>query len=690
MADHVNTFAGCIRIHELMRLEMWEHAEAACRELLQVKPQEAEAWFCLGIMLMQRGLMIDAEGALRRVLALSPQRQAAANLLCLALYEQRRWEDSAEACRQALALDPGDATAWSLLGGALLMLKNHGEAQVAYERSLALAPDRVETQVDYGRLFCEMGLPERAAEILRGACSREARLPAAWVWLSVAYGLLDDWEQALAASRQAVSLAPHDREAQQMLTNALIRLWRNAEAEICVKQMIARNPQSAADWQLLGSIRRQQGNASGAIEAMRQAFSLAANPDIHGMLLTGLQYADDVTPQGLFEAHRQWNRAYAAPLSGVSPSPVIPGRSTRPLRLGFASLDFAFHPIGFLALRGLECLDKSECSVVCYCDRVGEDEFTSRFRRSADIWRTTAKLSADELAKQILGDEIDVLIDLMGHTGKRLLTFARRPAPVQATWLGYVGTTGLEAMDYLLADRFHVREGEEQWYSERVLRMPNGYACYGPSADAPEVGPLPAAAMGQVTFGCFNNPAKFAPSILAAWAEILRLAPNSRLLLKYGGLHEPNVQQRIREHFVQRGIAAERIVMEGWSPHRELLAAYNRVDIGLDTQPYSGGLTTCEALWMGVPVITFPGRTFAGRHSVSHLSNAGYPQFIADDLAGYVELAVSWANRLPELATLRTEMRERVRRSPLCDAPQFANDFLAVLEQVRKTRIVTG
>ena len=322
---------------------------------------------------------------------------------------------------------------------------------------------------------------------------------------------------------------------------------------------------------------------------------------------------------------------------------------------------------------------------------------TERIAAAAGEWRDVRSLSDSALAEQIRGDQIDVLFDLGGHTsGNRLLVFARKPAPVQVTWLGYVGTTGLTAMDYLLADRFHVREGEEEYYSEQVLRMPNGYACYGPPEDAPQVGPLPAGggrqALGEkaslarrvggegtMTFGCFNNPAKFAASILDAWTEILRRVPNSRLLLKYGGLDDPQVQERLQGEFARRGVEPERIVLEGWSPHRELLAAYNRVDLALDTQPYSGGLTTCEALWMGVPVITFPGQTFAGRHSVSHLTNAGYPQFIAADAAGYVDLAVQWAGRLDELSAIRSQMREQVRQSPLCDAPRFARDLLAVL-----------
>jgi protein O-GlcNAc transferase len=339
---------------------------------------------------------------------------------------------------------------------------------------------------------------------------------------------------------------------------------------------------------------------------------------------------------------------------------------------------------------------------VCYADQENEDAYTARFRAVANVWRPVFGLSSDELAQQICRDEIDVLVDLMGHTGNRLPVFAQRPAAVQVTWFGDVGTTGLDVIDFLLADRFHVRPGEEEFYIETVLRLPHGYACYGPPADAPEAGPLPALAAkegdreqgtgdrGQrrslarragVTFGCFNNPAKYTPSTLDAWAAILCGVPDSRLLLKYRVLDLPSVQQRLYAQFAQRGVPQEQVVLEGWSSHRELLAAYNRVDLALDTQPYSGGVTTCEALWMGVPVITYPGRTFAGRHAVSHLTNAGYGQFVAADAAGYVELAVRWAQRLPELAAIRARMREQVRQSPLCDAGGFARDLLAVLRQ---------
>jgi protein O-GlcNAc transferase len=458
------------------------------------------------------------------------------------------------------------------------------------------------------------------------------------------------------------------------------------EAETCVRQLLADEPQYADAWVLLGTIQQARGRIDEALVAFHRSLALAPDTGKHSKLLTGLQYADTASPDQLLDAHRQWDAAYARHLLPKEPVVAFPRPAAQSLRLGFISGDFGHHPTGFLVLPALECLDKSRCSVVCYFDRLMEDEFTARFRAAADIWRPISGLSDDDLTDQIRKDEIDILVDLTGHVGHRLLVFARKPAPVQITWFGYVGTTGLTAIDFLLADRFHVRSGEDAWYTESVLRLPNGYACYRPPNETPAVGPLPALASGRVTFGCFNNPAKYSYRILDAWAQILRRSPTAQLLLKFGWLGDFDVQQSLREQFAQRGVEPERILVEGPSPHRELLASYNRVDLALDTQPYSGGLTTCEALWMGVPVVTFPGKTFAGRHSVSHLTNAGYEQFIAADLPSFVELAVRWASRLDDLAMIRSEMRERVRQSALCDAPRFARDLLTVLQRAWESR----
>ncbi len=328
---------------------------------------------------------------------------------------------------------------------------------------------------------------------------------------------------------------------------------------------------------------------------------------------------------------------------------------------------------------------------VCYSDRMVEDDLTRRFQAAAAQWRDVAGVSDQRLAEQIRADQIDILFDLAGHTAhNRLLVFARKPAPIQVTWAGYVGSTGLKAMDYLIADRYEIPPDAERHYRERLLRMPDGYVCYDPPVYAPQVARLPALDHGQVTFGCFNNPAKITPQAIEVWARILRQLPGARLVLKYKGWSDCGVARRFTEMFAAQAIDPGRLELLGSSPHVKLLAEYNRIDLALDPFPYNGGLTTCEALWMGVPVVTCPSETFASRHSLSHLSNVGLTETIARDLDEYVELAVSLAGDLPRLAGLRAGLRARMAASPLCDATRFAANLASRLQEVWEQRAENG
>ena len=250
------------------------------------------------------------------------------------------------------------------------------------------------------------------------------------------------------------------------------------------------------------------------------------------------------------------------------------------------------------------------------------------------------------------------------------------------TWAGYMGTTGLQSMDYILADRHEIPEGADPMYCERVLRMPDGYVTYDPPDYAPSVSPLPAIRQGHVTFGSFNNPAKMNSLTIKSWARVLNRVPRSRLILKYTGLSDDSIRNRLASAFSNQGIELDRIEFQGWSSHACLLAEYNRIDLALDTIPFNGGLTTCEALWMGVPVVTCPGETFASRHSLSHLSNVGLTETIAGNIDDFVDLAASLAGDLPRLASLRAGLRQRVAASPLCDGKRFAANLMAILRGV--------
>ncbi len=435
-------------------------------------------------------------------------------------------------------------------------------------------------------------------------------------------------------------------------------------------------------------------NNEGRIDEARAAYqqALALRPDhvsCHSNLLLNEHYAPEVTRAGLAQAHAEWEQWHALPLRSTWRPFSLTRDPDRPLRVGFVSGDFFYHPVGVFLAPILERLNRRSWFTACYASQQKNDELTARLTRSASLWRWVHDLNDDLLAEQVRADAIDLLIDLSGHTGRnRLLTFARRPAPVQLTWMGYVGTTGLSAIDYLIADRFHVPPhategvGYEEHYREQILRLPDGYLCWEPPAYAPPVGPLPALASGQPTFGCFNNTAKINPAVIAVWADILHRLPGSRLVLKYHWLDDSGLRRRLTDLFAARGIAADRLELLGSTTHVEQLRQYNRIDLALDPFPYSGGLTTCEACWMGVPVLTWPGETFASRHSLSYLSNVGLTETVVANREDYAARAVALVSDLPRLADLRGGLRQRMARSPVCDVDRFTEHLTAAWRQV--------
>ncbi len=437
---------------------------------------------------------------------------------------------------------------------------------------------------------------------------------------------------------------------------------------------------------------RDEGKLDEALDGYRRAVALQpAFAEAHDGLLFTLQYRPGVTLAELAAAHREYDRVHAQPLRREWRPHENVRDPQRQLRVGFVSPDFGRHPVGFFLVRCLENLDRRECETVCYSTRNIPDDLATRLQAAAAIWRDVAGLSDGQLAEQIRGDRIDILFDLAGHTGgTRLLTFARKPAPIQITWIGYEGTTGLEAMDYILADRYTIPAGTEPFYQERVLRMPDSYVCYDPPSAASEPGPLPAVQDGFVRFGSFSNLAKITPQVVEVWAKILERVPQSRLMLKYLVLGDASVRDRYLGMFTALGVDPARIELLPSSQHGEYLAAYRGVDIALDPFPFGGGVTTCDALWMGVPVVTCPGETFAGRHSLSYLSTIGLTESIARDLDEYVEIAAGLAGDLPRLAALRAGLRERMAVSPLCDGRRFAENFMKILRGVWREWCETG
>ena len=314
----------------------------------------------------------------------------------------------------------------------------------------------------------------------------------------------------------------------------------------------------------------------------------------------------------------------------------------------------------------------------CYSGVIKPDAFTKSFYDYSDQWRNVCWIVDSELAEMIRSDHIDILVDLSGHTGgNRLLVFARKPAPVQVTAGGHYDTTGLDAIDYLISDSFHMPPGSQQYFSEELMNLPNCYNCYAAPQYVPPVRKLPATDLGYITFGCFNNLAKINPEVIALWSTILLVLPDARLELQTRGLEDTATRDRYRNLFESNGIAHDHVGLEGGVPHAVLLGRYDAIDLALDPFSNSGGVTTLEALWMGVPVITLTGHVFAGRHSTSHLSNVGLQEFVTNDPEQYVAVTTALARDTNRLQKLRSALRPLMAASPVCDAKGYTRDLEA-------------
>jgi len=561
------------------------------------------------------------------------------------------------------------------------------------------------------------GRVREAEAIFSDLIRKNGQDAAAVIKLAQGAGRLGEFEVAANLFARAARLRPADGAIRNDWAVVLARLGRLDAAIDQLRQVTVLSPDLAAAHYNLGKAQKQAGRSGAAIESYRRALALdpknadtaynlgnalsdlgrmdealaayqaalAIRPDFalaHSNLLLAAQYAPQATAAALFAQHRDFETAVGRPLAAArKPHPNHPAPERR-LRVGLVSPDFARHPVGYFLVGLLPRLDPELFELHAYSNRAEEDDLSARIKASVQAWTPCLALDDGALTKRIRADGIDLLLDLAGHTARnRLPVFARKPAPVQITWAGYPGTTGLSAIDWIFADRVHIRPEEEGYYSERVLRFPHGWLVYEAPDYAPKVGPLPAIKQGSITYASFNNPVKYSASCLALWASIVGRTPGARLLLKAAAFADPDIAQRVRDDVQAAGLGADRLTIETGVPHAQLLDAYNRVDIALDSFPYSGGLTTLEALWMGVPVVTMPGLSFAGRHSTSHLVNAGLGDLVAADAEDYADRAIALAGDLPKLDHLRVGLRARLASSPVCDAAGFAQAFSGLLRQ---------
>lgn len=654
------------------------------------------------------GRLGDAEALYRRVLDADPNNPDALGLLGRVFHQAGRHAAAAELLEKAVRLRPANPFSANYLGEACRSLGNAPAALAMFGRAVELMPDYLEAQLNLAMALAQAGRPADSEARYREILSRRPDSFQAHSSLGALLQNLGRHPEAEASYRASLALAPAFTEAQNNLGNllralgrleeaescyrgalvngpllaevhsnlgaVLADLGRLAEAEPCYRQALALNPGFAGVYDNLGLLLMRLGRHEEAEQCYRQALALAPqDAEAYGNLVALLNYVPGRSAKEIYAEHREFARRFSP---RAEPAPHANHRDPeRKLRVGYVSGDFRDHSVAFFIEPVLASHDRDLFDVVCYYNFARTDPVTERLKSLVSAWRNIAMLSDDVLAQVVRDDSIDILVDLSGHTAyNRLLAFARKPAPVQATWLGYLNTTGLDSMDYRITDARACPPGPlDELHSEELLRLPDSQWCYRPAGGAPRIAAMPAGRGGGVTFGALTNLAKISAATIDLWSRLLLKAPQSRLRL--GGKGMSAVESTIRSRFARNGIAADRVELAGHGPFQEYLASHSAIDIILDTFPYTGGTTTCHALWMGVPVVTLVGDTATSRGGASILSAVGLQDLIAESPESYVEIAAELAADLGRLEKLRSGMRKRIKSSALMDEPRFTRNL---------------
>jgi protein O-GlcNAc transferase len=592
----------------------------------------------------QADRLADAEALYRQVLAAAPDDIDALHLLGVLATQSNQHETAVALIRRAVALQPTIPVLHYNLGCALREALRPDEAESHFRQALVLQPDYPHALNNLGDILRERKAYPEAEQFFRQAIALDPAFADAWTNLGVVLKRTGRAEEAVAAHRRAITLRPDFAIAHNNLGNALL----------------------------------DAGYVPDALASLRHARALRPHdPEMHGNVLLGSFYDPATDPTAHFRDHQAYGARF--PATPAAPPSMNNLPFPRPLRIGYVSPDFSDHSLRFFIEGLLAHHHPDRAEIFCYANVFRPDLVTARLQQSVlpAHWRDITRLSDVQAAAQIREDHIDILVDLAGHTARnRLPLFALHPAPIQATYLGYLGTTGLPAIQYRLTDAYVDPPGQtEHLHTETLVRLPHTFACYRPPQGTPAVSPPPALANGHITFASLNMLYKLSPEVLAAWARILHRLPTARLALITRGLEEPLGRSRLLDLFACHGISSSRLRFTGKLPLLDYFAAHAGVDILLDTFPINGHTITCNALWMGVPVVTLAGASYPTRLGCSVLSNLGLAELIAATPDDYIEKAVALASDMQRLADLRSSLRQRMQQSPLMNEAQFATEL---------------
>jgi protein O-GlcNAc transferase len=696
------------------------NVSAACTSLqraVALAPDVAEMHFGLGNALYAQGKSKEAAASYRLAVSLDPEFAPAHTNLGRTLIALGQSKESAQSFEQAVSLEPDLGEAHAGLAQALLAQGQLLASLASSERAMQLMPESANLYFYYASALLGLGHLEEAILYLRRALEIQSDFPQALSSLGVALKQLGQLEEAEQCQRRALALQPSFVEAYNNLGSVLLARESWSQAEEYCQQALALRPNYADAYTNIGIALRGQGRLSEAVESLERAIRL--RPDFaaaymnlgfvlrncrrlqeaaenfqravtlqprasasHSNLLMVLQYTSDLTME-------QWRKTLQAFSASLVDSPKFVHQkrlANRRLRIGYVSADFRIHSCSWFFGALLANHNRAGFEIFCYSNVFNPDTVTEQLQLEAEHWHNIVGLSVSAKAQLIYDHEIDILVDMSGHTaGNCLDVFACRPAPIQISWLGFPGSTGLIEMDYRLSDIWLTPDETPEYFSEKIWNLQRPVHCYAPLSNAPAVAPLPAKRNGYLTFGSFNNLTKLTDETIDLWAGVLRGVSRSRLALKDLSTKDTGVQKGILERFALHGISAERILFleqQAWTIDH--LASYGEIDIALDTYPYNGATTTMEALWMGVPVISLVGNRTSSRYGLSFLTGAGLSEFAVESPEAFVEAAQKLSNNLEDLTTLRAQLRKQIAQSPLCNGPDFARSVENAFTQMWK------
>lgn len=675
--------SGDVRaMHAIARRALRQgEAVEAIRQLekaTRIAPNDDSLWCGLGAAYRQSSDFASARQAYERALALKADNpQVLSNLgeWCMARGES---EDALVWFEKALHADPGLFEARLNKTAALFELARYAEARILSEQLVADEPGRAEACLNLGNVLVHTGKSKQGIKFYKKALELQPGYVEAHYNLATLLGSREDLANTISYLERRLRDQGESIQNLGMLAAAHQAAGHLSESEAICRRILERQPDNIAALVTLGSCLSSGGDSAAALALYERVVRLDGSQV--AMASNVLFEYNNVAGPGreeIFRQHLAWAECFETPLLQA---PAFTDRDRDPqrkLRIGYVSGDLTRHPVGFLLRDILQHHDASHYAIHCYSMLIRPEEALPELRQAADVWEDVFYLDDDELAALIRKAEIDILVDLSGHTGfHRLPVFARRPAPVQAEWIGYFHSTGMRSIDYFITDPATSPPGSGQLFSEIPVFMPHTRFCYGAPAYAPEVVAPPLETFGAITFGTFNRLPKMTEEVVAAWSEILKALPTSRLIVKAGALSDVAACERLSARFARHGVAPERLVLRENSLHAEMLAEYGDIDIALDTFPFNGGMTTLEALWMGVPVITLAGDTVVSRQTLSALENIGLAGELAfPDVAAYIAGALALASSPQRLADLRQQLRPRMAASPLRQPEIFTRDL---------------